>query len=686
MIEVWICGGAGLLGLVVAGLLAVHVMRKNPGSTDMIHLSDAVHEGAMTFLKREYRVVLIFVLCVFLVLFFGLRSEGAKFAAATAFAYLVGAGGSLLAGLFGLKISTRANTRTAEAAKTGMNEALLVAFPGGAVMGLTVVGIGLFGLSALLLIYFGLASPGEVSLKAARVIGAISGFSLGASSVALFARVGGGVYTKAADVGADLVGKVEAGIPEDDPRNPATIADNVGDNVGDVAGMGADLYESYVGSLISGLVIAVATLSPTLRMKGAILCLLLAALGIVSSVAGISFVRGRSAQTALRNGTIGSAAIFSAAAFVCIYFWYGQIYPFFAVFSGIITGLIIGSVAEYYTTGGVVRRIAESSTTGVATNIIEGISVGMVSVVIPLIAIGAAVLTSYYFVGYFGIALAGIGMLSIAGITISVDAYGPIADNAGGIAEMANLPPGVRKITDNLDAAGNTTAAIAKGFAIGSAALTALALFFAYTQTVERLTGSPLNINLMDARVVSGALIGGMIPFIFASATMRAVGRTAFKVVEEVRRQFREIKGLMEGSAKAEYARCVDITTKGALKEMIAPGVLAVLIPILVGVFLGPESLGGTLAGSLVVGVPLAIFMANSGGAWDNAKKYVEAGNLGGKGSESHKASVVGDTVGDPFKDTAAPSMNILIKLMAVVALVFTPIILLLNKWMGIVR
>jgi len=676
----------GLFGLIVAGFLALHVMRKNPGSPDMIHISDAVHEGAMAFLKREYAVVIIFIVCIFVVLLLGLRAEGTKFAAATAFAYLVGAGGSLLAGLFGLKISTRANTRTAEAAKSGTNEALLVAFPGGAVMGLTVVGIGLFGLSGLLLVYFGLASSLEVSLKAARVIGAISGFSMGASSVALFARVGGGIYTKAADVGADLVGKVEAGIPEDDPRNPATIADNVGDNVGDVAGMGADLYESYVGSLISGLVIAVATLSPGLKMKGAILCLLLAALGVVSSVVGISFVRGRSAQTALRNGTIGSAMIFSGAAFLCTYFWYGHLYPFIAVFSGITTGLIIGFVAEYYTTGRVVHRIAESSTTGVATNIIEGISVGMMSVVIPLIVIGVTVLISYYSAGYFGIALAGIGMLSIAGITISVDAYGPIADNAGGIAQMADLPSRVRTITDNLDAAGNTTAAIAKGFAIGSAALTALALFFAYTQTVERLSGSPLIINLMAARTMAGMVIGGMIPFIFASTTMRAVGRTAFRVVEEVRRQFREIEGLMEGRAKAEYARCVDITTKGALREMIAPGLLAVLLPLFVGAFLGPEALAGALAGSVVVGVPLAIFMANSGGAWDNAKKYIEAGNLGGKGSESHKASVVGDTVGDPFKDTAAPSMNILIKLMAVVALVFAPIILILNKWMGIVR
>ncbi len=675
-----------MVGLIAAAILAASVMRKSPGSKEMIRISDAVHDGAMTFLKREYKVVIIFVSCIFLVLLFGLRSEGTKFAAATAFAYLVGAGGSLLAGLFGLKISTRANTRTAEAAKRGLNEALLVAFPGGAVMGLTVVGIGLLCLSALLLVYFHLASPGEINLKAIRVIGAVTGFSMGASSVALFARVGGGIFTKAADVGADLVGKVEAGIPEDDPRNPATIADNVGDNVGDVAGMGADLYESYVGSIISGLVIAVATLSPALKIKGAILCLFLAGLGVIASVVSVSFVRGKSAQNVLRNVTIGSAVVFSTTAFLVTQFWYGQIYPFFAVFSGILAGLIIGFVAEYYTTGKTVRTIARSSTTGVATNIIAGISLGMASVVIPIIVIAAAIIVSYYFVGYFGIALAGIGMLSIAGVTISVDAYGPIADNAGGIAQMAKLPAGVRKITDSLDAAGNTTAAIAKGFAIGSAALTALALFFAYTQTVERLTHVQLNIDLMNAKVMAGVLIGGMIPFIFASVTMKAVGKTAFKVVEEVRRQFREIKGLMEGTATAEYARCVDITTKGALREMIAPGVLAVCIPILVGTLLGPESLGGTLAGALVVGVPLAIFMANSGGAWDNAKKYIEEGNFGGKGSANHKASVVGDTVGDPFKDTAAPSMNILIKLMAIVALVFAPMILILNKWLGVAR
>lgn len=421
-------------------------------------------------------------------------------------------------------------------------------------------------------------------------------------------------------------------------------------------------------------------------MKGAVLCLLLAGLGVLSSVAGISFVRGKSAQSALRNGTIGSAIIFSAAAFFLTYFWYGEIHPFFAVFSGIATGLGIGFVAEYYTTGRTIRSIAQSSTTGAATNIITGISAGMMSVVIPLVVIGAAVLLSYHFAGYFGIALAGIGMLSIAGITIAVDAYGPIADNAGGIAEMAKLPSDVRRITDSLDAAGNTTAAIAKGFAIGSAALTALALFFAYTHTVERLAGIRVSIDLMNAKVMAGAFLGAMIPFIFASATMKAVGKTAFKVVEEVRRQFREIEGLMEGNATPEYARCVDITTKGALREMIAPGILAVVMPVAVGIFLGPEGLGGTLAGSLVVGVPLAIFMANAGGAWDNAKKYIEQGNLGGKGSSSHKASVVGDTVGDPFKDTAAPSMNILIKLMAVVALVFTPVILFLHRWLGITK
>jgi K(+)-stimulated pyrophosphate-energized sodium pump len=499
---------------------------------------------------------------------------------------------------------------------------------------------------------------------------------MGASSVALFARVGGGIYTKAADVGADLVGKVEAGIPEDDPRNPATIADNVGDNVGDVAGMGADLYESYVGSIVSGIVIAAAVNS----LERILLVFFLVSIGLIASILGVFFVRSRTdAQLALRNGTWASAVLFILGAFFLCAFWFKGLSAFFAVLAGILSGLIIGFTAEYYTSGRSVREIALSAQTGAATNIITGLATGMTSTIIPLLVIAAAVVIAFKLEGFYGIALAGIGMLSIAGITISVDAYGPIADNAGGIAEMAKLPPSVREITDSLDAAGNTTAAIAKGFAIGSAALTALALFSAFIKVADLP-----QINLMKATVVAGLFIGGVVPYVFASATMRAVGRAAFRVVEEVRRQFREIKGLMEGEARPEYARCVDITTRGALREMILPGVLAVVIPLAVGVFLGTEALGGLLAGSLVVGVPLAIFMANSGGAWDNAKKWIEKGNLGGKGSAAHKSSVVGDTVGDPFKDTSAPSMNILLKLMAVVSLVFAPLIMVLNKYAGL--
>lgn len=680
MHEILLAAATGFLSLVFAAFLAVRVLKKDPGSEKMVSISDAVHEGAMAFLYREYKAIAVFVVCIFFVLWFGLRTQGPKYGLATAVAYIVGAGCSILAGYFGMQISTRANSRTAEAAKRGMNEALLVAFPGGAVMGLTVVGLGLFALSLLYFVFIKFATPTSMLDKVVSATGPICGFSLGASSVALFARVGGGIYTKAADVGADLVGKVEAGIPEDDPRNPATIADNVGDNVGDVAGMGADLYESYVGSIISGLIIA----SAVSNFKGVLLCLWLAGIGVLASIVGVFFVRGRNAQSALRNGTLGSAVIFCIASFILVFVWYGDITPFYAVLCGVISGLVIGFTAEYYTTGSSIKTIARASTTGAATNIITGISIGMKSVVVPLLVIGVAILISFKFANFFGIALAGIGMLSIAGITISIDAYGPIADNAGGIAEMASLPSDVRKITDSLDAAGNTTAAIAKGFAIGSAALTALALFFAYTQVVERYTATSFHINIMDAKVITGLFIGGMVPFLFASSTMKAVGKIAFKVVSEVRRQFKEIPGLMEGSAKPDYAKCVDITTKGAMNEMIAPGLLAIAIPLLIGIFLGPSALGGALAGALVVGVPLAIFMANAGGAWDNAKKYIEAGNLGGKKSEPHKASVVGDTVGDPFKDTSAPSMNILLKLMAVVSLVFIPLILVLNKYIGI--
>jgi K(+)-stimulated pyrophosphate-energized sodium pump len=680
-----------LVALVFAAVLARRVMQAPPGNDVMIEISEAIQEGAMAFLSREYRAISVFVLILAVVLTVGLSGETAGLGWKTAIAFITGALCSVGAGYIGMMIATRANARTAEAARHGFNKALGVAFPGGGVMGMSVAGIGLAGLS-LVFYVFGAVDQ----LPAATEI--IAGFSMGASSIALFARVGGGIYTKAADVGADLVGKVEAGIPEDDARNPATIADNVGDNVGDVAGMGADLFESYVGTIISAVVISLAV---GIGGVGVSYAFLIATVGIGASILGTFTVRvkeGGDPHVALRNGTIIASLLFTLGIAVLTYFMRARIEAamasaglsytpwglFVATFAGLLAGMIVGFVAEYYTTGKRVQEIAKSSRTGAATNIISGFAVGMESTVVPLIVLGGAILVAHGLGGFYGITLAAIGMLGITGMTVAVDAYGPIADNAGGIAEMSHLPPEVRQVTDSLDAAGNTTAAIAKGFAIGSAALTALALFTAF---VQRTGIVPADFTVINVKVLVGLMVGGIVPYIFAASTMKAVGRAAFSVVEEVRRQFKEIPGLMEGKARPEYARCVAITTEAALKEMVVPGVLAVLIPLGVGVLFGVETLGGLLAGSLISGVPLALLLANAGGAWDNAKKYIETGkdkSLGGKGSDAHKAAVVGDTVGDPFKDTSGPALNILLKLMAIVSLVFAPLIMILNDKIGI--
>ena len=643
----------GTIGLAFAFFLFRRVTSAGAGSEKMISLSDAIHEGAMAFLKREYKAIAIFMFVIFLVLLFFINLN-------TAIAYLTGGVCSMLAGFFGMKAATKANVRMAQAAVEGNQaKALTISFSGGAVMGMSVASLGILGLGILYILF-----PDPV-VKA----GVISGFAMGASSIALFARVGGGIYTKSADVGADLVGKVEAGIPEDDPRNPAVIADNVGDNVGDVAGMGADLFESYVGSVVATIAIGALMASP---FKMMILPLMLIALGTVASIFGTFFVdifNKINPQAALRNATYVSGVLYILSAYILVKAIFGEISSFWAVLAGIIAGVVIGLITEFYTSGSPIKKLAEACITGPATDIIQGIALGMKSAVLPVLVICTAIFIAHKFAGLYGIAISAVGMLGTIGIVMSVDAYGPIADNAGGIVTMSGAPPQVREMTDRFDALGNTTAAIGKGFAIGSAALTALALFTAYAQTVQ--LGS---INVMNAEVVIGILIGGLLPFLFAALTMQAVGRAAFRMVEEVRRQFREL-GLLEGKGKPEIAKCVDISTAAALKEMIIPGVSAVVVPIIVGLTLGPEALGGLLVGALVVGVLLAIMMANSGAAWDNAKKYIEHGNLGGKGSDTHKASVVGDTVGDPFKDTSGPSMNILIKLVSVVSLVFGPVI-----------